>query len=158
MTASRANHVEVYINESYYGLYISVEHIDDTFLSKRFQDDSGNLWRCLWPADLTYRGPDPEDYHPWIDDERPYDLKTNEDEYNFAQLARLVNIINNDPDSLDHVLDIAGFIKYLAINILTGGWDDYRSLRNNYYLYYIPNKDQFQFIPYDYDNLSLIHI
>ena len=152
MTASRANHVEVYINESYYGLYISVEHIDDTFLSKRFQDDSGNLWRCLWPADLTYRGPDPEDYHPWIDDERPYDLKTNEDEYNFAQLARLVNIINNDPDSLDHVLDIAGFIKYLAINILTGGWDDYRSLRNNYYLYYVPNKDQFQFIPYDYDN------
>ena len=152
MTASRANHVEVYINESYYGLYISVEHIDDTFLNKRFQDDSGNLWRCLWPADLTYRGPDPEDYHPWIDDERPYDLKTNEDEYNFAQLARLVNIINNDPDSLDHVLDIAGFIKYLAINILTGGWDDYRSLRNNYYLYYIPNKDQFQFIPYDYDN------
>ena len=152
MTASRANHVEVYINESYYGLYISIEHIDDTFLSKRFQDDSGNLWRCLWPADLTYRGPDPEDYHPWIDDERPYDLKTNEDEYNFAQLARLVNIINNDPDSLDHVLDIAGFIKYLAINILTGGWDDYRSLRNNYYLYYVPNKDQFQFIPYDYDN------
>ena len=152
MTASRANHVEVYINESYYGLYISVEHIDDTFLSKRFQDDSGNLWRCLWPADLTYRGPDPEDYHPWIDDERPYDLKTNEDEYNFAQLARLVNIINNDPDSLDHVLDITGFIKYLAINILTGSWDDYRSLRNNYYLYYVPNKDQFQFIPYDYDN------
>ena len=152
MTASRANHVELYINENYYGLYISVEHIDDTFLSKRFQDDSGNLWRCLWPADLTYRGPDPEDYHPWIDDERPYDLKTNEDEYNFVQLSRLVNIINNDPDSLDHVLDITGFIKYLAINILTGSWDDYRSLRNNYYLYYVPNKDQFQFIPYDYDN------
>ena len=104
MTASRANHVELYINENYYGLYISVEHIDDTFLSKRFQDDSGNLWRCLWPADLTYRGPDPEDYHPWIDDERPYDLKTNEDEYNFVQLARLANIINNDPDSLEHVL------------------------------------------------------
>ena len=152
MTASRANHVEVYINESYYGLYISVEHIDDTFLSKRFQDDSGNLWRCLWPADLTYRGPDPEDYHPWIDDERPYDLKTNEDEYNFAQLARLINIINNDPDSLEHVLDVSEFIKYLAVNILTGSWDDYRSLRNNYYLYYVPNKDQFQFIPYDYDN------
>ena len=152
MTASRANHVEVYINESYYGLYISVEHIDDTFLSKRFQDDSGNLWRCLWPADLTYRGPDPEDYHPWIDDERPYDLKTNEDEYNFAQLARLINIINNDPDSLEHVLDVSEFIKYLAVNILIGSWDDYRSLRNNYYLYYVPNNDQFQFIPYDYDN------
>ena len=32
MKASRANHVEVYINGQYYGLYISVEHIDDEFL------------------------------------------------------------------------------------------------------------------------------
>ena len=43
MTATRANHVEVYINGQYYGLYISVEHIDDEFLNKNFGDDTGNL-------------------------------------------------------------------------------------------------------------------
>jgi len=152
MVAPRANHIEVYINDNYYGLYISVEHIDDKFLNNNFSDDSGNLWKCLWPANLGYRGSNPSDYHPWVDDNRPYDLKTNNDEYDFTQLARLIHIINNDPDSLEHVLDVSEFIKYLAINILTGGWDDYRSLQNNFYLYHQPNIDRFLLIPYDYDN------
>ncbi len=152
MVATRANHIEVYINDTYYGLYISVEHIDDTFLSRNFDNGSGNLWKCLWPANLGYRGSNPSDYHPWVDDNRPYDLKTNDDEYDFTQLARLIHIINNDPDSLEHVLDVSEFIKYLAINILTGGWDDYRSLQNNFYLYHQPNIDRFLLIPYDYDN------
>ena len=152
MVATRANHIEVYINDTYYGLYISVEHIDDTFLSRNFDNDAGNLWKCLWPANLGYRGSNPSDYHPWVDDNRPYDLKTNDDEYDFTQLARLIHIINNDPDSLEHVFDVSEFIKYLAINILTGGWDDYRSLQNNFYLYHQPNIDRFLLIPYDYDN------
>lgn len=41
--ASRASHAAVYINGQYYGLYVSVEHIDDEFLKKNFADDSGNL-------------------------------------------------------------------------------------------------------------------
>ncbi len=77
MRTSRSTHIAVYINEEYYGLYISVEHIDDEFLEKNFSDDSGNLWKCIWPADLTYRGDAPEDYHPYYDDARPYSLKTN---------------------------------------------------------------------------------
>ncbi len=81
MVTSRSTHVAVYINDEFYGLYISVEHIDDEFLEKNFSDDSGNLWKCIWPADLTYRGGDPEDYHPYYDDERPYTLKTNKDSY-----------------------------------------------------------------------------
>ncbi len=152
MVAPRANHMEVYVNDEYYGLYISVEHIDDTFLNKNFSDDSGNLWKCLWPANLGYRGSDPSDYHPWVGDDRPYDLKANENEYDFTQLARLIHIINNDPDSLEHILDISSFVQYLAINILTGSWDDYRSNQNNFYLYYQPDIDRFLFIPYDYDN------
>ncbi|MBC8384211.1 MAG: CotH kinase family protein, partial [Candidatus Cloacimonetes bacterium] len=47
--ASRASHAAVYINDVYYGLYISVEHIDDEFLNKNFSDPSGNLWKCHYP-------------------------------------------------------------------------------------------------------------
>ena len=80
MPATRASHVKVYINGQYYGLYISVEHIDENFLNRHYADDSGNLWKCIWPADLTYRGNTPEDYHPYYNEERPYDLKTNKQE------------------------------------------------------------------------------
>mgnify|MGYP003323639783 FL=1 len=152
MPATRASHVKVYINGQYYGLYVSVEHIDENFLTRRYADDTGNLWKCIWPADLTYRGNTPEDYHPYYNEERPYDLKTNKQEYDFSELAKLIRVINQNPDSLEQVISVKEVLQYLAINILTGSWDDYRFLKNNYYLYHNPGKDLFHWIPFDYDN------
>ena len=150
--STRASHTKVFINGEYYGLYISVEHIDDTFLKRNYEDDSGNLWKCIWPADLTYRGDNPEDYYPYYDDTRPYELKTNKEEYDYSKLARLIRIINQVPDSLELVLSIKETLQYFAVNILTGSWDDYRFLRNNFYLYHNPSDDLIHWIPYDYDN------
>jgi len=158
LTASRANHVKVYINGTYYGLYISVEHIDDEFLEKNFVNDSGNLWKCLYPADLNYLGIDPNTYKYLNNNGRPvYELKRNEDIGDFSKLVRLIDILNNTPsglltDSLESVINIPDLLKYFAMNILTGSWDDYWSLMNNYYLYHEPSLDLFQLIPYDYDN------
>ena len=59
IVSSRASHAKLYINGSYYGLYISIEHIDDSFVAKNYSNGSGNLWKCVWPADLTYRGNSP---------------------------------------------------------------------------------------------------
>jgi len=157
LIASRAAHAAVYINDTYAGLYISVEHIDDEFVQNNFADDSGNLWKCLYPADLIYRGDNPEAYFPYFDEERPYQLKTNTDEYDFSKLAKLIDVINNTPDnlfpdSLEQILCVPEVLKYFAMNILTGSWDDYWFLMNNYYLYYEPAIKKFQWIPYDYDN------
>ncbi len=158
VTASRSNHVEVYINGQYYGLYISVEHIDDEFLNKNFADDSGNLWKCLYPADLNYLGNDPNTYKNLNDNGRPaYELTTNESQADFTKLVRLISVLNNTPiaslaDSLESVIVVPEVLKYFAMNILVGEWDDYWSLMNNYYLYHEPTKDIFHLIPYDYDN------
>ncbi len=157
MPASRAAHAAVYINDAFYGLYVMVEHVDEEFVKEHFREAGGNLWKCLWPADLTYRGDNPQDYYPYYDETRPYELKTNKDAYDYAPLARLIKVVNNTPDdefadSLQAVMDVAGVLKYFAMNILTGSWDDYWSLMNNFYLYYRPGRDQFNLIPYDYDN------
>jgi hypothetical protein len=158
LNASRANHVKVYINGQYYGLYISVEHIDDEFLSKNYDDDSGNLWKCLYPADLVYLGSDPQLYKNLNENGRPvYELKTNEEQGDFSKLVRLIEALNNTPensfaDSIESVIEVHEALKYFAMNILFGEWDDYWSLKNNYYLYHEPAKDIFHLIPYDYDN------
>lgn len=158
LISSRANHVEVYINNQYYGLYINVEHIDEEFLNKNFSDDSGNLWKCLYPADLTYKGENPQIYINLNNNGVPvYELKTNEQNMDFTQLVRLIKILNNlsgqaQTDSLFSVLDYTNILKYFAINVLTGNWDDYWSNMNNYYLYYEPSKYIFHLIPYDCDN------
>ena len=152
MQSSRASHIKLYINNEYYGLYVSVEHIDKTFISKNFEKEDGNLWKCIWPADLTYRGNQPENYHPYYGEDRPYELKTNRDQYDYTKLARLIRIINLTPDSLELVLNIKTTIQYLAMNVLMGSWDDYRFLRNNYYLYHNPDNGLMHMVPFDYDN------
>jgi len=157
LKASRVAYTEVYINEKYYGLYENIEHIDDCFLEYHMNDPGGNLWKCLWPANLAYRGNNPSDYWPYYGDERPYELKTNKDAYDYSKLAHFIDIINNTPltlrkDSLESIFRVTDFIKYLAVNIMTGSWDDYRYLQNNYYLYHNPANGRFHFIPYDYDN------
>ncbi len=158
MTATRANHAEVYINGQYFGLYISIEHIDNEFLKKNFSDDSGNLWKCLYPADLNYLGEDPNLYKNISSGGRPaYELMTNESTADFSKLAHFISILNNTPtgslpDSLESLIDVHEVLQYFAMNILVGEWDDYWSLMNNYYLYHEPVKDIFHLIPYDYDN------
>ena len=158
MVSSRAAHTAVYINEKYYGLYISIEHIDDEFLQKNFSDDSGNLWKCLYGSDLDYLGEDPDLYKfESIGGDSPYSLVTNEDSNDYSQLSRLISIINTTSDndfekSIESILDVNSVLKYFATNVAIGGWDDYWSLSNNFYLYHNPDEDKFTLIPYDYDN------
>jgi spore coat protein CotH len=156
--ASRANHVQLYVNGLYRGLYISVEHVDDEFLKKNFADDTGNLWKCLYPADLTYKGTSPDVYRQLYNSGRPvYELTTNEDKADFTELFHLIAILTfvsdqSLPDSLEKVMDVHEILKYFAFNVLVGSWDDYWSLMNNYYLYHDPSAGRFSLIPYDYDN------
>jgi len=75
--APRSNHVELYINGDYYGLYINVEHIDEQFVFSRFGNRGGNLYKCLWPADLNFFSTNPDDYKFTNGDRRAYDLRTN---------------------------------------------------------------------------------
>jgi len=156
--ASRASHAAVYINGQYYGLYVSVEHIDDEFLKKNFADDSGNLWKCLYGADLQYLGSSQQPYKDLNNNGTPsYELTQNEETGDYYQLVRLITLLNKTPsgvwqDSLENFLDVKTVLQYLALNLLLGGWDDYWSLMNNYYLYHNPTEDKFTLIPYDYDN------
>ncbi len=159
ITASHANHAKVYINGKYYGLYVNVEHIDEEFLKKNFLDDSGNLWKCLYPADLTYLGSDPNLYKAVMNNPttRAYELSTNKTKDDYTKLSNLISILSNTssaafPDSIEKYLDVRRVLQYFAMNTLLGSWDDYRSLMNNYYLYHNPSTNKFTLIPYDYDN------
>jgi len=53
LPACRTSHVRVYLNGTYAGVYVNVEHIDSHFADVRFDDGTGNLWKCLWGSDLT---------------------------------------------------------------------------------------------------------
>lgn len=154
--SSRANHVKLYINDVYYGLYINVEHIDENFVKDRFGNNGGNLYKCLWPADLDYRGSDPDLYKFTSGNRRTYELKTNTDLDDYSDLSDFIESLNFIPDSLfyefEKMFNVDGYLRILAVDVAVGSWDDYWYLKNNYYLYYNPETALFEFIPYDYDN------
>ncbi len=157
LPSARANHVEVYINNSYYGLYINVEHVDEKFIKKRFGNIDGNLYKCLYPADLAYLGSNPDLYKLISSGRRIYELKNNLNTDNYSDLANLIRIINNTSSTelhlhLDSVFNTNNFIKTLCVDILTGNWDGYAYNKNNFYLYHNTSTNKFEYIPYDLDN------
>jgi spore coat protein H len=155
--APRSNHVEVYINGDYYGLYLNTEHIDEEFCELRFGSQGGNLYKCGFPADLAYLGDDPDDYKvaPW--NSRTYDLKTNTEWDDYSDLAEFIGFLNLSSDAdlsceLHQYFNVYSYLKVAAIDVLTGNWDGYIYNQNNFYLYHNPLTDQFEYIPYDTDN------
>ena len=52
---------------------------------------------------------------------------------------------------LEEHMDVDLFLRYLAVNVAVGMWDDYWVNANNYYFYFDANH-RFYFVPYDYDN------
>lgn len=155
--APRANHVDLYINGSYFGLYINVEHIDENFVNTRFGNNDGNLYKCTWPADLAYKGANPDNYKHLNGDTRVYELSINEEIDDYSDLAHFIDVLNNTPIAelpceLDQILNVDGMIRAIAFDILSGNWDGPHYNKNNFYLYHNTFTGKFEYIPYDLDN------
>jgi len=126
--APRSNHILLYINDIFWGVFINVEQIDEEFAEMRFGNKKGNLYKCLYPADLTYRSDNPNDYKFMSGSRRTYELKTNETEDNYSDLAHFIDILNNTPMTmlpaeLDKVINVGTLLKILVLDVFTGNWD-----------------------------------
>jgi len=155
--APRSNHMEVYINGNYHGLYINVEHIDEEFVDSRFRNQDGNLFKCLWPVDLNYLGSNPDLYKFDQGGRRAYALKTNTELDDYTDLATFIDILNNTPINdlkcaLEPVFNVEDYLKIMAFDVMTSNWDGYIFNKNNFYLYHNTETGQFEYIVYDPDN------
>ena len=157
LPGSRTSYILLYINGEYRGVYLNVEHIDEEFTRKVFDDGSGNLYKCLYPADLTWRGPDPEDYNYEVNGRRPYHLQGNRTEEDYSDLARFITALNQTglqflPYELETLFNVDDYLKFAAFDILIGNWDGYIYNKNNFYLYHNQRSGRMEFLAYDLDN------
>lgn len=151
--------------EHNFGIVKFIESVDKNFLTKRFgkENNDGNLYKCLWqnygPASLM---PVTREISiglkEWSENYRPtYDLKTNKTENNYKDLLEFINNINTleNGEFKNYIKEhfaVDRFIKSQALDVLLGNIDGYRSMGNNYYLYF--NEDGIiEWIPFDYDNI-----
>lgn len=159
LPSSRAAPVELYINGAYYGVYANVEHLDETFMERRFGTADGDLFKCLYPADLAYRGSSGSDYiHRDGSGRIVYEWSQGADSVAaYNRLAAFIQTLNQTssadfPARIEEVFDVNAFLHTLAVDVVTGSWDDYWYNQNNFYLRFDPESGRVNYLPYDYDN------
>lgn len=157
----RTSFVRLYINGAYYGLYTNLEEFDKDWLQRVYSEKSGNLYKCTWPADLVYKGGDQQLYKNIMSGAltggRAYELQTNTVADDYTDLVDLITTLNQPVDAsfkslIEQKLDVDGFLKAMAIDVVSGNWDDYLYNKNNYFLYHRTDNGKFEFISYDTDN------
>lgn len=146
--APRAAYANLYVNEDYRGLYVSVEEPDeDEFLHWHFGNAGGNLYKADPYGPLQWLGSDTALYRA------QYEKHTNEEEDDWSDLLHFIDRLNNVPlselpDSIETLLDIPDLMRFFAINTLFVNLDSYQGGATNYYLYHRPD-GRFQMIPWD---------
>lgn len=139
--SSRTSYTALYINDEYYGLYLSVESVSNEFLETNYGDSLGELYKPEQGvgSDLDYVTSDGDYYTGLIN-------KNTDDDSNEA-IVQLLEAIDSG-ENIDEIFNVDSFLKYLAISTYTIHLDTYQSgMFHNYYLY---NDDGvFQWIPWD---------
>ncbi len=184
--AARHTYAKLAFDDRYFGLFSLIEQVDKQFLRDHFgTNDAGNLYKAycgdIGCATLEHRvGQDGDDGGRQYIGKKgdTYRLKANDDDpaaNTFDDLAQFVRVINGvglsggdgrfDTDafrsSVEGIMNAHAFLRWGALNLLIGSWDNYFATPANYYLYNsgfrgsekdFMNRPYFTFIPWDYDN------
>ncbi len=130
----RSVYTRLYVNDEYYGFYLAMEHIDNTFVKSRFgNNEEGNIYKVDRLGPLMYNGSDPAGY-------TNYEIKNNDETRNYSDLIELTDILTNTPTSqlpekLEAIFDVEQALYSLAILDLFVNLDSYIGNGRNYYLY-----------------------
>lgn len=139
----------------YFGLYTAVEVIDDTVIQTQFEDDSGNVYKPEGNGATFAEGSFAEE---------SFSKETNQDEADYSDILALFAALHADTrltdavtwrSDLESVLNVDGFVRWLAVNTVVQNWDTYGQMAHNYYLYTEPATGLITWIPWD-NNMALM--
>ncbi len=142
--APRTSYARVFVNGELYGLYSTVEVLDNSeFLTGWFGGDEGNLYEGEYGSDLE------DGYIVTFDQDSGADV-------GFADLQELKDALDTmvDPDTFfedaSTVIDMDRYVNFSATEIFIGHWDGYAWTRNNYFVYR-GTDDRWAFMPWGTD-------
>lgn len=145
----RTNYAAVYINGTYWGLYLLVEQFDQEFIEGRFgASEGGNLWKGEDHGSMEYLGDNESAYYS------SYELKTNEEENDWSAIVELTDGLNNTatadlPAVIEPLIDVHSALTMLAIDNLTVNLDSYIGRCVNYYFYHRDSDSRVTFAKWD---------
>lgn len=138
-----AEHVKVFLNGEFFGLYVMVENVDEDYLSARGLDPKGNLYKA------SEDGASMSEYDIlWLH----WEKKTNA-EKNWLDLDTLIKQINAVADQDFYTwcrknFDYDEMINLIALNMIIANGSTYY---HNYHLYHHPENGKWTMLPWDMD-------
>ncbi|KAG0272915.1 hypothetical protein BGZ95_011288 [Linnemannia exigua] len=163
-------YVRLFVNSQPYGLFLMVDDIRKSFIKQTIHggDPSivrGSMVQMNAPggnieADLIYRGPTSANYREGYD---MINIGNNPITNPFQQLIAFMKDLQDfnpatTPNPIaywnDTRLDLDGFLRCMALEYLTGAFDNYWRSGSNYFMYFNPTlgaQGKWQWIPTDFD-------
>ena len=135
------------------GLYTMIEMIDDTAIARTFGSDDGNIYEAEGAAASFAAS-------TYDQIETSFQKENNADEGDWSDIEALFDALHSelrstDPAAwranLESVLDVGGFLEWLAISAVIQHWDSYGAMSHNYYLYHDPATGQLTWISWDHN-------
>lgn len=135
MPASQSNFCKVYINDVFWGVYTSVESVDNSFLTQHFGSSSGTFIKGN-PITVNLNGENSNlSNSPGTDTASYatyYELKS---DYGWSNFYNLIDKLNNNPADIEDVLNVDRALWMHALNYTLVNFDSYIGYAQNYYLY-----------------------
>lgn len=153
-TAFSAVYIDYGEGPRYFGVYTTVEIVDDTLIKTQFADDSGNVYKPEGSGAAFIAG---------TFNEESFEKQTNQKEGDWSDIQALFAALHaptrtSDPAAwragLEAVFDVDAFLRWLAVDTILQNWDTYGAMAHNYYLYADPSDGLLTWIPWD-NNMSL---
>ncbi|MBK7873449.1 MAG: CotH kinase family protein [Saprospiraceae bacterium] len=140
MPAPKANYAKVMVNNSYYGFFVNVESVGDTFLKDHFGNSDGELYH----AEAEARKALPDGCNAKAFSSLQYDGNEACYTYNFnristkdwGSLIELTRVLNEEPENISRLLNVDRTLWMLAFNNVLVNLNSYTGHpSHNYYLY-----------------------
>jgi len=168
IASAKGNHVQLYLNDQNWGIYINVQQLDRQHAKEWFVDRDATRWRAektgggggggfgAGYCSLNWLGWDTTTYKSY------YLMKKSYKPNPWQDLVNTCFVLNNTPsnllmDSLANTMDVDGTLWFLAHEILFTDDDSYVNKGGmDYYLYYDIGTNRM--IPIEYDANSSLSI
>ena len=160
--ASLYNYAKISVNGEYWGVYLALEAVEDSFLLRNYGTANGNLYKPegmglgngggspasgSGGADLNYTDDELDSYSVIWDGEVTDSGKSDH--------KRVISALKNiaEGTDLEQSMDIDNLLRYMAVHIFSVNDDSLSgTMAHNYYLY--ESSGKLNLIPWDY-NLAL---
>lgn len=168
--AAKANFVKLYINDEYWGIYLSIQQLNKDFLEEWYETNDGNNFRADLPdgsspggggggqwgdgtAAINYLGSDTLLYQKY------YNLKSSGYKNPWTELLHACDVLNNSGTDLENVIsevfDIDKILWHLACEIAFVDDDSYvYKGKMDYYIY--QDEISGRWATFDYDANSVM--